>query len=98
MAFMTMNELKKKTTAPITMPVFEQMLQGKPIEFTDNGQTYAIPIGEDVKKTVEALMQLVDDGVAEKAKIVDTPFKKLAVKYAQTYCKQYFDKKKGSDK
>ncbi|WP_086989648.1 hypothetical protein [Levilactobacillus brevis] len=87
---MTMEEWKKqattKDTAPLDMNVFEPMLNGKPLEFTDRGITYSVPIGLDVKMIFESLAKLVNDNINETDKTVSDSNRLLAVKFAHNYC------------
>lgn len=87
---MTMEEWKKqattKQTAPMDMNVFEPMLNGKPLEFTDRGITYSVPIGLDVKYIIEAMAELINENINEQDKSVNDSKKLLAVKFAHKYC------------
>ena len=87
---MTMEEWKKqattKDTAPLDMNVFEPMLNGKPLEFTDRGITYSVPIGLDVKYIIEAMAELINENINEQDKSVNDSKKLLAVKFAHKYC------------
>lgn len=87
---MTMEELKKqattKDTAPLDMNVFEPMLNGKPLEFTDRGITYSVPIGLDVKYIIESMAELINENINEQDKSVNDSKKLLAVKFAHKYC------------
>lgn len=87
---MTMEEWKKqattKDTAPLDMNVFEPMLNGKPLEFTDRGITYSVPIGLDVKYIIEAMAELINENINEEDKSVNDSRKLLAVKFAHKYC------------
>ncbi|MCT3552111.1 hypothetical protein [Lentilactobacillus buchneri] len=87
---MTMEEWKKQATtrqtAPLDMNVFEPMLNGKPLEFTDRGITYSVPIGLDVKYIIEAMAELINENINEQDKSVNDSKKLLAVKFAHKYC------------
>ncbi|MBS1014101.1 hypothetical protein [Levilactobacillus brevis] len=87
---MTMEEWKKrattKDTAPLDMNVFEPMLNGKPLEFTDRGITYSVPIGLDVKYIIEAMAELINENISEDDKTVSDSNRLLAVKFAHNYC------------
>lgn len=90
---MTMKEWKKqattKDTAPLDMNVFEPMLNGKPLEFTDRGITYSVPIGLDVKYIIEAMAELINENINEQDKAVSGSNRLLAVKFAHNYCQQH---------
>jgi len=87
MAFETLEEMNKKTTAPITLRTFEPMLENKPLQFEYNGQAFVIPLGEDVQGILIALIQLVNDTVADNNAFVDTDAKRIAVKFANEFIK-----------
>lgn len=90
---MTMKEWKKqattKDTAPLDMNVFEPMLNGKPLEFTDRGITYSVPIGLDVKYIIEAMAELINENINEQDKTVSDSNRLLAVKFVKSYCQQH---------
>lgn len=89
MAFETLEQMNKQTTAPLTMRTLEPMMQHQPLTFGYNGTSFVIPLGEDVIKTFEALIELVNQKVALRDKLVDSNYKKLAVKFAEEYATKY---------
>lgn len=85
MAFETLDEMNKQTTAPISLRIFEEMCEHKPLQFKYNGTKFEIPLGEDVIHTFEAMVALVADNVADNSKSIDSAYKKVAVDYCKAY-------------